>query len=216
MTCRAFPGMPPIDFRLLLVTDRHQIGPRSLPLVLQQAIRAGNMAIQLRERDLMTRDLVALAREVRTITAAHSVRLLVNDRVDLTLALHLDGVHLRANSFSAAVARRLLGPNRLIGVSTHSIEEVLQANRDGADYVMFGPIFDTLSKRPFGTPRGVRELAEACRRSTAPVFAIGGVMSERVPDVRQAGAYGIAVIGAVFAREDVAAATGELLRALES
>jgi len=208
--------MPPVDFRLLLVTDRYQIGARFLPLVLQEAIRTGNMAIQLRERDLMTGDLVALAREVRTITATHSVRLLVNDRVDLTLALQLDGVHLRASSLSAAVARRLLGPNRLIGVSTHSIEEVLQANRDGADYVMFGPIFETLSKRPFGTPRGVSELAEACRRSTAPVFAIGGVTSERVPDVRQAGAHGIAVIGAVFAREDVAAATGELIRALES
>lgn len=208
--------MPPVDFRLLLVTDRHQIGARSLPSVLQEAIRAGNLAIQLRERDLMTGDLVALARKVRTIIAAHSVRLLVNDRVDLTLALHLDGVHLRASSLSAAVARRLLGPNCLIGVSTHSIEEVLHANREGADYVMFGPIFDTPSKRLFGTPRGVSELAEACRRSTAPVFAVGGVTSERVPEVRRAGAHGIAVIGAVFAREDVAAATGELLRALES
>ena len=101
----------------------------------------------------------------------------MNDRIDLVLALGLDGVHLRANSLPLCMARQLVGTGRLVGISTHSIEEVRQANQDGADYVVFGPIFETVTKRRFGAPLGLEALADACRRSTIPVFAIGGVTS---------------------------------------
>ena len=208
--------MPPINFRLLLVTDRHQIGGRSLPAVLRDAVDGGASAIQLRERDLTTAELVSLSREIQAVTAPRSVSLLVNDRVDLVLALNLTGVHLRANSLPVTVARRLLGPDRMVGASTHSVDEVRQANKDGADYLVFGPIFDTVTKRSFGAPLGLDALADACRRSTVPVFAIGGVTSSRVRDVRRAGAHGVAVIGAVLTRDDVAAATQELLASLGS
>jgi thiamine-phosphate pyrophosphorylase len=171
-------------------------------------------AIQLRERDLMTNELLRLTRELQSITAPHAVPLIMNDRIDLVLALNLEGVHLRANSLPVPVARRLVGANRLVGISAHSVEEVRQANQDGADYVVFGPIFDTLRKRPFGAPLGLEVLADACGESNVPVFAIGGVTSARVPEVRRAGAHGVAVIGAVLARDDVAAATGELLASL--
>ena len=147
--------MPAVNFRLLLVTDRTQTGGRSFPSLIRQTVNAGLPAIQLRERELPTRELLVLAREVRSITAPRAVPLLVNDRVDLVLAMDLDGVHLRANSLPVSVARRLVGPDRLVGVSTHSINEVEQANREGADYVLFGPIFDTPSKRPFGSPLGL-------------------------------------------------------------
>ncbi|MGQ0665715.1 MAG: thiamine phosphate synthase [Nitrospiraceae bacterium] len=207
--------MPPVNFRLLLVTDRHQTRGRSLPSVLRLAVDGGVPAIQLRERDLRTAELLSLAQELQAITTPRAVPLLVNDRVDLVLALNLDGVHLRANSLPVSVARRLVGPGRLVGVSTHGAEEVGQANQDGADYVLFGPVFETSSKRVFGAPLGLEALAEACRRSTIPVFAIGGVTSERVRDVRRAGVHGVAVIGAVLARDDVAAATGELLDVLK-
>ncbi|MBI5672028.1 MAG: thiamine phosphate synthase [Nitrospirae bacterium] len=86
------------------------------------------------------------------------------------------------------MVRRLIGPNRLIGISTHSVEEVRRANHDGADYIIFGPIFDTPSKRPFGAPLGLEVLADVCRNSMAPIFAVGGITSERVRDVRRAGA----------------------------
>jgi thiamine-phosphate pyrophosphorylase len=203
-----------VNFRLLLVTDRHQVQGRSLSTVLSEAIMAGVPAVQLRERDLPTGELLSLAQEIRSITAPRAVPLLINDRVDLMMALNLDGVHLRANSLPITAVRRLAGVDRLIGISTHSLAEVREANRDGADYVVFGPIFDTPSKRSFGSPVGLEQLAEVCRLSAVPVFAIGGITCASVPDVRRAGAHGVAVIGAILARDDVAAATRELAAAL--
>ncbi len=203
--------MPPVNFRLLLVTDRTQTGGRSLPSLIRQAISAGLPAVQLRERDLSTGELLSLAQEIQSITTSHAVPLIVNDRVDLMMALNLDGVHLRSDSLRPSHVRKLIGPRRLIGVSTHSAEDVRWANQDGADYVVFGPIFDTPSKRSFGHPLGLELLAEVCGRSSIPVLAIGGITCERVRDVRRAGAHGVAVIGALLTRDDI----GEAVRGLQ-
>jgi thiamine-phosphate pyrophosphorylase len=208
--------MPPVNFRLLLVTDRHQLQGRSLSTVLSYAITAGVPAIQLRERDLPTGELLSLAQEVHALAAPRAVPIILNDRVDLVLALNLDGVHLRADSLPVSVARRLVGPDRLIGISTHSVEEVRGANRDGADYIIFGPIFDTPSKRSFGSPLGLDALADVSRESTIPIFAIGGIACERVRDVRRAGAHGVAVIGALLNRDDIGEAVREFTHALET
>ena len=207
--------MPPVNFRLLLVTDRHRTRGRSLPSVLKQAVNAGLPAVQLRERDLPTSELLLLAQEIRSITSRRAVPLIINDRVDLMLALNLDGVHLRANSLPISAVRRLAGADRLIGISTHSLAEVQEANGEGADYVVFGPIFDTPSKRQFGSPVGLEQLAEVCSRSAVPVFAIGGVTRAFAPDVLRAGAHGVAVIGSILDRDDAAAATRELVDALQ-
>ncbi|MDH4329190.1 MAG: thiamine phosphate synthase [Nitrospira sp.] len=207
--------MPPVNFRLLLVTDRHRTRGRSLPSVLKQAVNAGLPAVQLRERDLSTSELLLLAQEIRSITSRRAVPLIINDRVDLMLALNLDGVHLRANSLPISAVRRLAGADRLIGISTHSLAEVQEANGEGADYVLFGPIFDTPSKRQFGSPVGLEQLAEVCSRSAVPVFAIGGVTRAFAPDVLRAGAHGVAVIGSILDRDDAAAATRELADALQ-
>lgn len=206
--------MSSVNFRLLLVTDRTQAGGRSLPSLIQQAVSAGLPAVQLRERDLSMGELLPLAREIQSITTSHAVPLIVNDRVDLMMALNLDGVHLRSDSLSPSSVRRLIGPRRLIGVSTHSAEDVRRASQSGADYIVFGPIFDTPSKRSFGPPLGLNLLAEVCGRSTIPVLAIGGITCERVCDVRRAGAYGVAVIGALLTREDIGEAVREFTRAL--
>ena len=208
--------MPSVNFRLLLVSDRHQTGGRSLRAVLEQSVKAGAPAIQLRERDAPTRELLALAREIHAVATPGAVPLIINDRIDVVLALNLEGVHLRANSLPVPEARRLLGPRRLIGISTHAVGEVRRAGQDGADYVVFGPIFQTPSKQAFGKPLGLDALAEACRQSSVPVFAIGGITSERVWDVRRAGAHGAAVIGAILSRDDVASATRDMLVALEA
>ena len=207
--------MPPVDFRLLLVTDRTQAGGRSLPSLIRQAINAGLPAVQLRERDLSMRELLPLAQEIQSITTSHTVPLIVNDRVDLMMALNLDGVHLRSDSLPPFPVRHLIGPHRLIGVSTHSVEDVRRANSSGADYVVFGPIFETPSKRPFGPPLGLDLLADICRRSSIPVFAIGGITCERVRDVRRAGAHGVAVIGALLTRDDIDEAVREFRDALK-
>jgi thiamine-phosphate pyrophosphorylase len=208
--------MPPIHFRLLLVTDRHLVRGLSLSTVLSQAIMAGVPAIQLRERDLPTGELIPLAQEIHLLTVPRAVPLILNDRVDLVLALNLDGVHLRANSLPVSVVRRLIGPNRLIGISTHSVEDVRRANHDGADYIIFGPIFDTPSKRSFGAPLGLDALADVCRNSMVPIFAIGGITRERVRDVRRAGAHGVAVIGALLTCADISGAVREFGTALQA
>lgn len=208
--------MPPVNFRLLLITDRHLVQGQSLSTVLTEAIMAGVPAIQLRERDLPTGELLSLAQEIHALTAPRTVPLIVNDRVDLMLALNLDGVHLRSDSLPLLPVRQLIGPRRLIGISTHSVEDVRRANQGGADYVVFGPIFETSSKRSFGPPLGLNLLADVCRRSSIPVLAIGGITCERVRDVRRAGAHGVAVIGALLTRDDIGEAVREFRDALET
>jgi thiamine-phosphate pyrophosphorylase len=207
--------MPPVNFRLLLVTDRHQIHGRSLVTVLSHAIQAGLQAIHLRERDLPTGELLSLAGDIQAMATPGGVSLIINDRVDLAMALGLDGVHLRTDSLPSHSVRQIVGPHRLIGVSTHSAEDVWHASQGCADYVVLGPIFETPSKRSFGPPLGLDLLADVCRSSSIPIFAIGGITCERVREVRQAGAHGVAVIGALLACDDISVAVREFTRTLE-
>lgn len=208
--------MPPVDFHLLLVTDRLLVRGRSLQSALQEAVGAGVPAIQLRERDLPTRQLLSLARQIHAMTRDRAVPLIINDRVDMAVALDLDGVHLRASSLPVSAVRRVVGKHRLIGVSAHSVEDVQQAGDDGADYVILGPIFETPSKREFGEPLGLAVLADACRRSSVPVFAIGGITRERIESVRDAGAGGVAMIGGILGREDIGTAAVDMQAAVRA
>jgi thiamine-phosphate pyrophosphorylase len=205
--------MPRVDFTLYLVTDRHQTGGRPLLPLLREALGAGLRAIQLRERDLPTRPLLALAEEARRLTHDHKALLLVNDRVDVVLAVGADGVHLRSDSLPVAAARRLLGPHRLIGVSAHSADEVVRAEADGADFAVLGPVYETRSKQAYGPPIGLRPIEEAARCCRLPVLAIGGITAARSGEVRRAGASGVAVISAILSAADVPAVTAQLLEA---
>lgn len=206
--------MPSVNFRLLLVTDRHHTQGRPLVPLIDRAIEAGLQAIQLRERDMPTRELLLLAQEIHAVSSPRSVPLLINDRVDLMMAVNLDGVHLRSDSLPTRPVRQLIGAQRLIGISTHSAEDIQRANQSGADYVVFGPIFDTPSKRSFGAPLGLALLAEVCCQSSIPVFAIGGITCDRVAAVRRTGAHGVAVIGALLTRDDIGEAVREFTDAL--
>jgi thiamine-phosphate pyrophosphorylase len=182
--------------------------------LIEQAAAGGLRAVQVRERDLATRDLLALAREACATMHARGGRVLINDRADLAHALGADGVHLRADSLPVAAARRLLGPDRLIGVSAHSPDDVARAESDGADFAVLGPVYETPSKRAFGPPIGLRALEEAARRCRLPMFAIGGVTLARVADVRRAGAHGVAVVSAILSAASVESATRQFLDAL--
>lgn len=206
--------MPTLASRLLLVTDRLQTRGRPLVRVLTSALAAGVIAIQLRERDLSSRDLLRLAQEVYQLTTASGAQLLINDRVDVALALGGVGVHLRADSLPLTTARKILGLQRLIGISTHSVEEAVRAEAEGADYVVLGPIYETPSKTIYGAPLGVRTLEEACRVVRVPIIGIGGVTAARADEIRRAGAFGVAVVTAVLSAGDVERATRELLNAV--
>jgi len=199
---------------LYLVTNRHQTNKRPLLTVLEEALQAGVRLVQLRERDLDTRSLLSLAKDVMTLTRSYDALLLINDRVDVVKAIGADGVHLRANSLPIHVTRQILGPKALIGASAHTSHEVMAAESKGADFMVLGPIYNTPSKRDFGPPLGVQALEEVHRKCHKPLYAIGGVTPERAAEVRQSGAYGVAVISSIFESSSISTATRQFLTAL--
>ena len=189
-----------VDFNLHLITDRHQLpAGQTLPAVIEAALQGGVQAVQLREKDLSVDELLPLARELRSLTCQYGARLLINDSIDVALAVDADGVHLGGHSLPAEVVRRNIGVEMLIGVSTHNRTEIQTATEQGADFVTFGPVYATPSKAVYGAPQGLQALTEACMNSTLPVFAIGGITSARAAAVRAAGAHGIALISAIIA-----------------
>jgi thiamine-phosphate pyrophosphorylase len=203
-----------LSSRLLVVTDRHQTRGRPLVPLLQRIVHAGMPAIQLRERDLSARELATLAREVQAVTASRRSQLLINDRIDVALALEGVGVHLRSNSLPVSVARQMLGIQRLLGISVHSVEEAVQGESQGADYIVLGPIYETPSKQLFGPPLGIHTIEKACRLVRIPIIGIGGVTAARAREMRRAGAFGAAVITAILGATDVESAARELLDAV--
>ena len=156
------------------------------------------LMFQIREKDLGTRELLHLVREIQRMASPFRVPCFVNDRVDLVLATQTAGVHLRSDSMPVKEARKCLGPDFFIGQSVHSQEEAVQRETDGADFVVLGPIYETPSKRKYGPPLGVGALQDACRRCHVPVYAIGGITLARVDEVMEVGAYGVGVISSVF------------------
>ncbi len=199
---------------MYLVTDRHQTGGSDLLEVVNAALRAGVRAVQLREKDLTTRDVFHLGEKLLAMTRAAGSALLINDRVDVAMALQTDGVHLTRRSLPPREARDLLGPGSLIGVSCHSLAEVQEAVDGGADFVVCGPIFETPSKAAYGPPVTTALLSQVRSATSLPILAIGGIHRARIPDVMRAGADGVAVISAVMAAPDPGLAASELLAAI--
>jgi thiamine-phosphate pyrophosphorylase len=195
---------------LCYVTDRHLLDEsNSLDLLLQsieRAAAAGVDLIHIREKDLTARELVEFTR--RAIVAVHReakqrkakpARIIVNDRLDVALAAEAAGVHLSSTSIPAAETVQWLKAGNApadftVGVSCHSLAEALAAEQAGANYIFFGPVYDTPSKAAFGKPQGVEKLAEVCRSIRIPVLAIGGVTETNAPECARAGAAGIAAI----------------------
>ena len=206
----------PVDFNLYLITDRNNTCGRQLGLVVEETLKGGVKAVQLREKDLTSRELYGIARELRVLTNRYSARLFINDRVDIALAVDADGVHLGAGSMPLDQARLLLGCNRLIGCSCHDGASALAAQREGADFITFGPVFYTPSKAVYGPPVGVESLGEAARLLHIPVFALGGINRSSVPRTIAAGARGIALISALMAAEDPRRESLELLSLLHA
>jgi len=203
-----------IDFRLYLVTDRRLVVGRSLEDAVGEAFRAGVRAVQLREKDLDARSLLDLAVRVRAIASAADMALLVNDRADIALACGANGVQLPEAGFPAVAARRVLAEKALVGVSAHSLGAALAAEDNAADFITFGPVFETPSKRQYGEPLGLAALRQAASTVRIPVFAIGGITPERTRACLDQGARGVAVISAILGAPDIARAVGEFEKAL--
>ena len=190
--------MPSPNFDLYLVTDRLHTAGRDLLWVLEQALDGGVRAIQLREKDLSGQELFMLAEKTRQLCQRYKAALLINDRLDVALAVDAAGVQLGKISLPLPDARALLGTNRLIGASVHSLEEAQRAESGGADFIVFGPVYFTPSKAVFGPPQGVPALKKIVEIARLPVYAIGGIKAENIPELRSAGVERVALISAIL------------------
>lgn len=191
----------PVDFNLYLITDRRQVREGELLDAVAKALRGGVRAVQLREKDLSSRELYELAVEMRKLTAAYGARLFINDRIDTALAVDADGVHLGGDSLPVYKARMLMGEQKMIGVSCHNQISAQNAQEKGADFITYGPVFFTPSKAPYGEPLGIDKLELAAEAVRIPVFGLGGINRRNARQVMNSGASGIALISAILAAD---------------
>jgi thiamine-phosphate pyrophosphorylase len=204
------------DFNLYLVTDRNQTLGRDFLWVLEQALDGGVRAVQLREKDLSGRDLFLLAERSHKLCQAYRAALFINDRVDVASAVDANGVQLGKPSVPVETARALLGSQKLIGVSTHTLEEAKAAEQSGADFILFGPVYFTASKAVYGSPQGLSALKTIVDNISLPVYAIGGITLENVEPAKNTGARGVALISAVMSAANPKEAAEKMLRRLRS
>lgn len=196
-------------WRLYVIVDAEAVRGRDLAWVAQQAALGGADVIQLRHKRASTRQLLEEARRLRDVTRQASVPLIINDRVDLALAVNAEGVHLGHEDLPVPVAKRLLGPGKLVGCSTHSLEGAIEAERAGADYLAVGPIYPTPTKPEYGSV-GLQLITRVRAQANRPMVCIGGIDQATLPAVLQVGAECVAVVRAVCAADNPAEAARTL------
>lgn len=193
-----------IDFTYYLITDRSQCASDSLETHIDKACGAGLKAVQLREKDLSDKELFELAKKLRKVTERYNTKLFINDRVDIALMVGADGVHAREDSMSVDEIKKVNNNDLWVGRSTHSLESAKQAEKNGADFILFGPIFDTPSKRKYGRPKGLVALQEIKHFMKIPVFAVGGIDLDKAERCLDYNADGLAGISSVMRAENPA------------
>ena len=210
------PGELASRLALHLLTDREWSRGRDMLSVAAAALDGGTTVIQLRDKIASTRVLIEEGLALRALTRERGALLIVNDRVDVALAVEADGAHVGQDDMPAGLARQLLGADRILGVSAANMEEAEEAVAGGADYLGVGPIFPSLGKADAGPATGGELLTELARRYTTPLVAIGGITAENATEVVRAGACGVAVITAVVYAEDITAASRQLRLAVDT
>ena len=191
-----------IGFRLLVISDRKLCRHKSIEEITRKAFSSGIKAFQLREKDLSSSKLLSLARKIKKISIKSHAKLIINDRLDIALLANANGVHSPENGINAKDVKNQ-NKNLIVGKSTHSVISALKAEMDGYDYILFVPVFRTKSKIKFGRPKGITELKKVCNAVKIPVFAVGGIDPERAKKCINAGAHGVAVMGAIFKSKNV-------------
>ncbi len=214
MILMKYTGIP-VRSGLYVVTGMEFSGGRPYREVVSACINGGAGIIQLREKTWSASRLIQVGREIRELTRKSGTLFIVNDRVDLALALEADGVHVGQDDLPLPVVRKLAGNKMIIGVSAGNPREALEAENNGADYIGVGPVYPTETKKDTRSPRGLEILAEIRQAVSLPIYAIGGIKLHNVAPVIRAGADGAAVVSAVVGAADIAAAARALTAEIE-
>lgn len=202
-----------VNFRLIAITDRKSCKDSSVIDRITSICKEGVRAIQVREKDISGAELLSLTKGLRTITLSFRSSLIINDRIDIALLSRADAIHLPENGLPLNILKQYR-KKLLFGKSTHSVESALRAEKDGFDYIIFGPIFKTSSKVKYGKPMGLRKLKKVCESVSIPVFAVGGITPERAKKCIDNGVYGVAVISALMKSDDLTRSIKEFKQAL--
>lgn len=204
------------DLSLYLVTDRGLSKGRSHEFIVEQAIRGGVSIVQLREKDISSREFYQLALSLKECLSDFQIPLIINDRLDIALAVGADGLHIGQSDLPYAVARDLMGKNKIIGLSVENIEQARQANELDVDYIGLSPVFSTLTKSDINTPLGLDGIREIAGFTRHKMVAIGGINTKNAADILRCGADGIAVVSAIVSHENPQLASRELRNIIDS
>ncbi|NOW89239.1 thiamine-phosphate pyrophosphorylase [Clostridium beijerinckii] len=200
---------PKIDYSIYLVTDRDLMSTETLEEAVEKAIIGGCTLIQLREKDCSSLDFYNTAVRVKEITDKHNIPLIINDRVDIALAVDAAGVHVGQNDIPAAIVRKVIGNDKILGVSTGSVNEALEAEKNGADYLGVGAMYSTGTKKDADST-SVNELRKIRENVSIPIVVIGGINKDRVKDFKGIGIDGLAIVSAIIAKKDITTAARQL------
>jgi len=194
------------DLSLYLVTDRPLSKGRSLEWIVEEAVKGGVTMVQLREKDCSTRDFLELAIRLKKTLKQYDVPLLINDRLDIVLASDADGLHIGQSDMPYNIARKLLGYDKIIGLSVETISQAKEANLMDVDYIGISPVFSTATKTDIKTPLGLEGIKEISLFTKHPMVGIGGIYDGNAKAVIDAGATGVSVVSAIIAADDPAKA----------
>ncbi|HDK7175228.1 TPA: thiamine phosphate synthase [Clostridium botulinum] len=200
-----------LNYELYLITDRRFLKGRELKKVVENAILGGVTIVQVREKDVSTREFYNIAKEVKEVTDHYKVPIIINDRLDIAQAINAHGVHLGQKDMQLNIARRILGKDKIIGISVGNIKEALEAENNGADYLGIGTIFPTGSKKDVDAIIGIDGLSKIKNNISIPSVAIGGINKTNFKDVLNTGIEGISVISAILDEDDINIAANNLL-----
>ena len=201
---------PRVDYSLYLCTDRELMTSDTIEEGVELAIKGGVTIVQLREKNCLGKEFLRIARSVKEVTDAYEIPLIINDRIDIAVAVDADGVHLGQKDIPSGVAREMLGKHKIIGVSAYNAELALRAQKDGADYIGVGDVFGTSTKADTHHV-SYEELVKIRKTVKIPIVAIGGVKPELMPRLAGTGVDGVAVVSAVLGAKNITEAAEEML-----
>jgi len=203
-----------VDYSLYLCTDREIMTSKTIEESVEKAIKGGCSLVQLREKELSSRDFYETALKVKAVTSRYNVPLIINDRVDIAMAVDAEGVHVGQSDLPASIVRSLIGEDKIVGVSAGNVEEAKKAFEDGADYIGVGAMYGTNTKKDAGIT-SFEELRKIRKEFSRPIVVIGGINEERALDFKGIGIDGFAVISAIVGKQDVEGAARKMRELFE-